>query len=297
MSLVPEPVTIGRVKAPPPGLYPGIDFDTYASWEAVNQTILKGFSRTPAHVLYSLQTGGETTPALELGWITHLATFEPDSYEQKVKAAPVLDKRTKKGKKIWADLEADHPDRLIVRFEDDAKARAMAKAIRSHPTARVFLEGRGENEISVVWYEENNGYKIKCKSRLDRYGFLNEWPVIGDLKSTRNAGRRQFERSILDFGYDVQAAHYLAGLESLFPIESGDPYRRFLFLAVESSPPHVPAVYELDDEALEEGNRKRLVYLNKWRECVDSNKWPGYPDGVQIASLPPWALKVFTEEV
>lgn len=289
-----EPIRIAETPAPEPGLYPGVDFDTYASWDAVNQTILNGFHKTPAHVLHDIQTGGKTTPALELGWLTHLATFEPDRYAAEVVAAPKLDKRTTKGKQKWAELEALNPEKRVVRFEDDKKARTMAKAVRAHPTASVFLSSRGRNEISMVWVEDELG--VKCKARLDRYGYLNEWPAVGDLKSARSAARREFEKSILNFGYDVQAAHYLSGLEALHPVPAGDPFRRFVFIVVESEPPHLCALYELDDDSVEEGNRKRNLYLRKWRECIESGTWPGYPDGIQMASLPAWAFKNWIDE-
>lgn len=292
-----EPIRAAQTPVPEPGLYPGVDFDTYASWDAASQTILNRFHRTPAHVLHEIQTGGKTTSALELGWLTHLATFEPDRYKAEVVAAPPLDKRTKKGKQTWAELEAGNAEKLVIRFEDDQKARAMAKAVRAHPTASLFLSSRGRNEISMVWNEEiEPGVIVKCKARLDRYAHINEWPILGDLKSTRNASRREFEKSIFNFGYDVQAVHYLSGLETLYPIAPGDPFRRFVFMAVESEPPHLCALYELDDDSLEEGSRKRSVYLRKWVECVESGSWPGYPDGIQTASLPAWAFKNWIDD-
>lgn len=292
-----EQIRISETPAPAPGLYPGIDFDTYASWDAVNQTILNRFHRTPAHVLHEIQTGGRTTPALELGWLTHLATFEPDRYKAGVVAAPRLDKRTKKGKQIWADLEAGNPEKLVVRFDDDEKARAMALSVRSHPTAGLLLSSRGGNEISVTWHEKiESGVLVKCKARLDRYGYLNECPAIIELKTARNAGRREFEKSIFNFGYHVQATHYLTGLETLHPLEPSGEFRRFIFIVVESEPPHLTAVYELEGDDLEEGYSQRNLYLLKWMQCVESGVWPGYPDGIQTVGLPPWAKKTFVDE-
>ena len=297
MSLI-EPITFYETPAPVPGLYPGIDFDTYAAWDAASQTILNRFHRTPAHVLHELKMGGKTTPALELGWLTHLATFEPERYAAEILAAPNVDGRTKDGKRAWAKLrvEAELRDKRPVSYKDDCRARAMAAAVHDHETARLFLRSQGKNEISIVWDEQVGNYLIRCKARLDRYGYLNEWPILGDLKTSRNAARPEFEKSILNFGYDVQAAHYLSGLETLYPIEQGDPFRRFIFIVIESEPPHCCALYELDDDSLEEGERKRQVYLRKWRECVESSSWPGYPAGIQTASLPPWALKNWIDE-
>jgi hypothetical protein len=91
----------------------------------------------------------------------------------------------------------------------------------------------------------------------------------------------------------VQAVHYLTGLEALYPIPDGNPFRRFVFFVVESEPPYLCACYELDDNALEEGASKRKRYLKTWRECVETGEWPGYPPGIDYASLPPWAFKIY----
>ena len=275
--------------APEQGLYPGVSFDEYFAWDAVNQSLLNRFRRTPAHVLYELQNESKTTPALELGRLTHLATLEPDRYASEVVAAPKIDKRSKSGKAEWRRFQEDNEGKVIAEAQDHTKALAMAKAVREHPTASLLLNGVGVNEVSVVWDDSAHG--ARCKARIDRYAHLNEFPTIGELKTSRNAARREFERSILNFGYDVQAAHLVAGLEAIHPLEAGDPFRRFVFIVVESEPPHLCALYELDDESLEEGYRKRSQYLSKWRECVQSSKWPGYPDGVQDARLPAWAFK------
>jgi len=98
------------------------------------------------------------------------------------------------------------------------------------------------------------------------------------------------------YGYHVQAVHYLAGLESLVPIPAGNPFRRFVFFVVESEPPHCVAAYELDDAALNEGAIQRARYLQKWRECVESQVWPGYAPGIDYCSLPAWAFKNYVQD-
>lgn len=279
----------------PPGLYPNIPFDEYASWDAVNSHILNGFSRTPAHVYHQMTHGGpESTPAKDLGWFVHMAVLQPEQFATQVVIAPKAEKKTKVGKAIWAQFEAENAGKYVVTEETHAKATAMAKSLMTNETAREFFEANpGHNELSVLWVDKETG--LLCKSRIDRVSLIGEWPIVGDLKSARNAGRRAIERAIYDYGYHIQGAHYLEGLEALYPVPAGNPFRRFLFFAIESEAPYLPAVYELDDAAIEEGKLLRRRYLQQWKECIESGNWPGYPQGVDYASLPSWAFKVFTE--
>jgi len=276
---------------PEPGFHLDIDFDTYASWDAANATTLNMFRRTPAHARHQLDTGGKKrTKSLDLGWLLHVAVLEPERFASDFAVLPkVQDGRTKAAKAILAEFRAEHADKEHIDAETFSKVKAMSNSLMRHPTAREFLSGKGHNEVSIVWVDPETG--ALCKARIDRVGYENEWPIVGDVKIARDASRFGMERANATFGYHVQAAHYLSGLEVLSPIPDGNPFRRFHVFVVEHEPPYCVAVYEIDDVALEEGLRKRDAYLKKWRECNETGNWHGYPDGVEYVSLPPWALK------
>lgn len=277
-------------EAPAPGFYRDLNFDEYASWDAVNASTLKGFSRTPAHVYYDLQHGGkEQTASLELGWLLHVAVLEPARFEASYVVPPRVDRRTKEGKATWAQFQAENHDKEFIDADDLQKILSMKKALLSHETAGPFFSGRGINEVSLLWHDKE--YALKCKARVDRVGFVNEWPVVGELKIAKNASEREFGRAVYIYGYDVAAVHYLKGLETLVPIPDGNPFRRLVFFVVEHEPPHCVACYELDDASLEEGAIKRGRYMRQWRECVSSGIWPGYHAGIDYVSLPAWAFK------
>lgn len=280
---------------PTPGLYKNVSFDDYAAWDAANASILNLFSKSPAHARYDILHGGKKrTPSLDLGYLLHVAVLEPKRFETDTVVPPNLNMRTKVGKATWAQFEAEHAGKLLVDGDMMSKVKAMTASVMEHETAAEFFsENPGQNEVSIVWDDVKLG--IRCKARIDRIGSIGEWPIIGDLKSARDASRRQFERAIYSYGYHVAAAHYLAGLETLYPVPSGNPFRRFVFFVVESEPPYCCAVYELDDAALDEGELVRRRYLKQWRECVESGNWPGYPSGIDYAGLPAWAFKIFTE--
>jgi exodeoxyribonuclease VIII len=294
MSMVAEPEKKDEPSIVKPGLYKEIDFDTYAEWDAVNASTLNGFSRTPAHVYYDMLHGGKKqTPSLDLGWLVHLAVLEPERFEAEVVVPPKMDRRTKVGKGAWAQFQAEHSGKHFVDADTHLKAKAMSASVLKHPTAGEFFSGAGPSEISIVWEDAEHG--LRCKARIDKVGTIGDWPVVADLKTTRNASRRSFERTIFEYGYHIQAAHYLSGLETLYPIPNGQPFRQFIFFTVESDAPHCVAAYQLDDIALEEGYSALRRYLSQWSECTSLGKWPGYADGVEYAGLPPWALKIWSE--
>jgi hypothetical protein len=238
--------------------------------------------------------GKKETKAKDLGWLLHLAVLEPKRFEIEVDVAPKVDRRTKRGKELWAQFEAESAGKHITDADSYAKVQSMADSVMEHETAKQFFSGPGQNEISVVWDDKEHG--VKCKARVDRISTINEWPIVGDLKSARNAARREFERSIFNYGYEVQAVHYLNGLEALYPVPEGNPFRRFVFIVVESEAPYLCAVYELDDAALSEGAIKRDRYIKTWKECVETGSWPGYAPGIDYVSLPPWAFKNFVQD-
>lgn len=280
-----------RVAVPKPGIYRGVAFDDYAAWDAVNSHILTGLARTPAHLHYELLNGGpEPTPSLDLGWLLHLAMLEPERYADEFVIPPKVDRRTKAGKATWVEFEAGAAGKRLIDAGTVAKVEAMRAALLAHPSAGEWLRSKGANEISVVWIDPETG--VVCKARIDRIGMLGEWPIVGDVKTARNAGRRAFERVIFDYGYHLQAQHYLAGLHAIAPIAEGQPFRRFCFFVVENDPPHCVAVYELDESALVEAEQARQLRLRTWRQCVETGRWPGYGAGVDLVSLPPWAFRI-----
>jgi len=292
----PGPTAAQTIAGPAQGIYRGLPFAEYLSLDAVNSHLLNAFSRTPAHVLYELQHGGpERTPSLDLGWLFHWFVLEPERFGRDIVVTPNFgDKRLKANKQKWIEFEAAHAGAQFIDSRRNDELIAMRDSLFAHPVAGPFFNGRGHNEVSILWDDTEHG--LRCKARIDRVGFVNEWPIVGDLKSARDASRRAFERAIYNFGYYIQAVHYLSGLEAVVPIPEGNPFRRFIFFVVESEPPYLTACYELDDLALNEGAIARNRYMRTYRQCIETGEWPGYPAGIDYVSLPPWAFKAYIDD-
>jgi exodeoxyribonuclease VIII len=277
------------VNEPKPGLYRNVAFDTYASWDAVNHGLLEEVRKAPAKGLYYLQhCGREETDALRKGWATHVAVLEPKVFEQNFVAAPQCDKRTTAGKALYAEFAKAAEGLTILDADEMASCQAMRDSVWAHPTARLLLEGKGTNEASMLWQDRET--ELLCKGRMDRLSDLNGQPCIVDLKTSRDGERRAFEKSIYNFGYHRQAARYLEGANALAPLE-----RKFIWIVVESAPPHLVAVYEIEPAALSMGIDENRASLQKWADCKKLGQYPGYDDGIDYAGLPAWAYKAIED--
>lgn len=162
---------------------------------------------------------------------------------------------------------------------DFDRVQAMAAAIHAHPTALALLQG--QTEQSVFWQHDN----IPLRCRMDSVPNLGT-PIIVDYKTTTDASPTGFAKSVIDYGYDLQAAWYLAAANEI-GLEGAD----FVFIAQEKEPPHLVGVYVLDDEALDRGRDLMRRALDTYRDCTDTGQWPGYPTDIQTLTLPNRALK------
>ncbi|RMI47718.1 hypothetical protein EBO15_01340 [Actinomadura harenae] len=163
--------------------------------------------------------------------------------------------------------------------------RAMAKVLREHPVAAKLLE-RGRPERSLFWADETTG--TRCRARLDwqRDSRPGRRVIVPDYKTAVSAEPRAFGRSVLQHGYHVQAAWYLAAIQAL---GLGGDDSAFLFIVQEKTAPYVVTVCELDADALALGQALTRAAIDTYQRCEEDGRWPGYSDDIVHISLPPWA--------
>jgi hypothetical protein len=99
-----------------------------------------------------------------------------------------------------------------------------------------------------------------------------------------------FSKAVAEYGYHNKAAFYLDALTLLDPRP-----RHFLFVAVENTPPHALALYQLTEEAIHQGREENRAALKLLAECKRSGVWPGFPAEVTYLDLPRWKQREVTE--
>lgn len=245
----------------------------------INASAIKAVLRSPMHYRASLTEPNDPTPAMRFGTLVHTALLEPAVFMQSFRISPKFDMRTTKGKEDSAAWNKDLPDGAIIVSTDEAdKLTAMIKTLTENKIVPALLsEGVAEHSL----YYSRDG--VECKARPD---YLREDGMVIDLKTTSDASKSGFSRSIVNFGYDVQAAWYLDACTRVF----GGKWDTFVFVAVETSPPYAIGVYVADDSVLERGRKRSERALKTLIECREKDIWPGYQTEAENISIPNWAM-------
>lgn len=240
----------------------------YHASPAVSASHLHAVLRSPRHYYDTYVNPKrpkiEPTTAMRIGTLCHTAVLEP---EELAKRHPIItSRRTKEARQLVED--GFEP----VLQSEMRTAEQMAESVRNHPEAAWLLRV-GEAESSIWWQDEEHG--LRCKCRPDWWAA----DLVVDLKTTLDASPKAFAKSVANFGYHRQQAHYVKGTNC----------SRFIFIVVEKVYPFQTAVYELDTEASAIGEEQRNRAMRRIAACKQRDEWPGYGDEVQTLSLPTWA--------
>lgn len=148
--------------------------------------------------------------------------------------------------------------------------------------------GRMKRELTAIWHEQTNilgqlPIPVVCRARLDAF----DGETIYDVKTCADASYGKLQRSVLQFGYHVQAAAYVSAVEHIVPRLAGRA--RFVLLFIENDTNAIVPV-ELDGTFREIGRERWQTAVNVWQACLASGVWPGYAhDGPVRLECPEWA--------
>jgi hypothetical protein len=170
-------------------------------------------------------------------------------------------------------------------IELERMVQAAAKQLEAVDADPVIF-GSGHAEQTLIWHEDG----VTCRARLD---WLHDtYFAIDDYKTTgRSANPDGFSRTLFNIGYDIQAAFYLRGLEALTGVTAD-----WRWVVQETEPPYALSVVGMTPAALEIANAKVDRAISKWRRCLTTGRWPGYPTDICYAELPGWAEAKWLEQ-
>lgn len=175
-------------------------------------------------------------------------------------------------------------------FVEDARAKGLTplkqaeavdiEAMRGKIAAKLQLLNIGfdpaRSEISAL--AVING--VWCRAMIDNAPIDPALPLY-DFKTTTDASPEACTKAVMNYGYDVQAAHYLEAWKAA----TGET-RLFRFVFQEKTAPFEVCVVELGDDSLAMARKKTARARALWCDCLRSNDWPGYPLGVFKVELP-----------
>lgn len=233
------------------------------------------------------------TPSLRFGRACHKFMLEPYDFDNEYAVVPKVDGRTKEGKEAKKEFLKQAAGKELIDEETYDKLVDMRDMLYKTPYVKNLING--EHEKSFFWTDEATG--IKCKCRPDSFGKFGKHNIIIDYKTAENAETSAFMRSALKYNYDVQAAHYTAGLEAIY----GKDYL-FIFIAQETKPPYLVNVLQADSYFMENGREIRGVMLETYKKCLELDEYPaflGFKDDhifFNTLSCPTWIKNAMESE-
>jgi hypothetical protein len=283
--------------------YEGVIYDLaeadYRSAEGLSQSSLKKIAKSPAHFRYGVESEDEQEDkqCLVLGRVTAALLLEPNR-KPFWTIQPDKIKLNEKTGREWAMEMCGWDESKDGKFPKSAKdalwrkgitlisaydfrcAEGMVAAVKNHPIAALALDG-SKCEVSCFtdWPTDHGDVRVKCRHDIVADGSN----AMVDLKSARNAAPDGFLRSVLQYGYAIQCASYMAIWNKLMPQA---PMEVALLIAVEPEPPHGVMVHQLDQEFLAYGRQQWEAMLNLYAKCRAENSWPCYPTEISVLKLP-----------
>lgn len=267
----------------------GLSEREYRGSAGLSQSSLKLFMESPMTYKDSIAYPKKPTAEMEFGTCFHAMLLDEDPSVTFVEMPDFGDQRNKDNKEqaqrwmhenagvIWLDSKVKEGQ-----MTDMQRLRNMKEALISHPQLRFFF-----NETSVmmreqVLYAEINTVKgsILLKGKIDMAG----GGIVIDYKTTDDASKQKFSRTIRDNGYDIQQVQY-----ALLCLANGIPVNQSLIAGIEKrpksdtsgSPMHNIGIYEIDVT-------KKYKYsdsspVKEWSRAVcefcehkEQDLWPSY---------------------
>ena len=269
-----------------PGVYDMSAEDYHAQHDWLSASGAKKLLKPSCPAKFKASLGvQEHKPHFDLGKAAHTRVLGDG---EEVVVVDALDWRSKDAREQRDAAYAAGKVPILV--ADNAVIDAMAASLEAHPIAPLLF-ATGKAEQSIFWTDEATG--VKCRARLDWLPDKQEGRrlIVPDLKTAVSAEPGEFSRAAARFHYPIQDAHYRQAVQAAGIDE--DP--AFLFVVIEKEAPHIVTVGQLlpDDQALGAAliDKARRIYA----ECVATDTWPTYSDGVVDLALPVWHFNDYEE--
>jgi len=236
----------------------------YFAAKGLNASALKQFAKSPAHYKASLIAPEKKSTAFDIGTLVHQLVLE------KTKGWAIVEgNRNSKSVKEMVET-AKSLGKIAIKPGEDEAILKMADSVASNYYGQYL--GRDADCSELAGFVEDPETGLLLKAKFDYAPKSGN--ILFDLKTAQDASPAKFKWSAKDFGYDIQAVHYmhvakLCGLD----------YEQFIFVVVEKTAPYLTASYILEDETRERAEHKYRMILEQFKACSDANDFShGYDD-------------------
>lgn len=279
-----------------PGWYKSInntDYHASSGWSS--SQLKKLLTETPLKLQHP---SFKASPAMGLGTAVHSLCLEPDQFDNDIYVGKFGRSKDDIAKK--ADIES----RGITVITDSQyeSAKKMAENVHNHPIAGKLLTDIYAETSIFGWYSPNDYDNHTEKSMMFKVrpdAIPKGYPIIVDLKTTKDASFTSFMKDLNNYGYDVSAAMYLElcnQCPELLEACKIAAFTHFVFIVVENTAPHYEvAIYELSVlpdspayNAYDIGRTKYHIAARRLSDAIE-NGFDSYPIEPRPVELPPWA--------
>lgn len=272
-----------------PALIPDLTNEEYhADKSFFSRSALMDFDRCPyqywARHLNPDRPQKDATPQMIMGSAFHTLILEPHLFEKNYLVMPekVLLKNVgreayEEYKKIEREAESCKGKVVLSRNDYECLLK-MQHTFNRNERAKELIEG-ALYELSYFWQDKDSEMNLKCRPDALHPHF------IVDLKTCSDASPRAFQNEMVRYGYHVQGAMVRAGVEAV-------EWRRIntvINVCIETKYPHTMAIYVIDEEAIDAGERKYKELCLALKSAIGHNEFADY--GIQNIGLPRWAYE------
>lgn len=264
----------------------GISGEAYRALPGINASMLKKETAMDSHREVSTERvlSASLMETFAIGEAIHIALLESEDFERRLVVVDTKGLNTR----VAEQAREENPGKLIVNQRIKEVALNVRDSAYKHDAAREILKSCPDTEVSAVAEDSLTGAPLKCRIDLRPPDGAN---YLADVKSVSNISLLSFKRSLVDYGYLIQAAFYLDVNNML----AGEERTAFSFILTMKTPPYHVRVVEVAPEDIEAGRavyRSRLDrYLDELSaiEAGDLSEFEGYKrHGVELIQLTDW---------
>ena len=221
----------------------------------LNCSRLKIALRSTRHLSFEQVTESDThftNKAFAFGSAFHTFCLEPHLFADECAVCPSVDRRTKIGKETWAKFKEAAGEKIVIQENEVERMDDMRDTLINHPVAADLLFGGNvEYERTLISNPNDigSGSSLTPDALKGRVDVLRKHSnIMVDLKTCQDASPDAVRRTVLSFGYHVQAAFYSRLYKDVYHENPA-----FFFAFIEKEPPHGVLVVSLDDDWMDYG--------------------------------------------
>jgi exodeoxyribonuclease VIII len=264
-----------------------IENEVYHASAGISRSGISELKKSPLHYWQAYLAPNRlkkvATKQMIFGDAVHTKIMEPDLFDERFAVSEKFNGKTKIGKNAKEEFLLANQDKRILDEEQNLILEAIEKEVKKHPLIPKLLKD-AKIERSLFWIDSET--ELLCKARPDIW----TPKYLVDIKTTADSTYNAFCWSVRDYDYHIQAAMMIDAIKEI----TGEIYHNFVFIAVQTTLPYKPYLYNLGDLEIEHGRKEYKKLLRVLRACFDSNKWDSDRDCVTEISLPPY---FFNEQV